>query len=236
VNRLTIPIDVLIVGRGGGSLEDLWCFNEEVLLRAVAASRIPTVSAVGHEIDVTLCDFVADVRALTPSEAAELVVPQFEAIGQLLEERRRRMHTTLLNRVTVARRRLSQLGERRMFRRPHEMSRDRSQRLDELWLRAGRAAKNRLERDRGRLRAVAGKLESLSPLEVLGRGYSVTVRADDGLLVADAADVAPGDRLRTRVARGEIISRVETVRVVEHPPVVGVSANLLEKSETETAS
>jgi exodeoxyribonuclease VII large subunit len=216
-NRIPLEIDVLIVGRGGGSLEDLWCFNEEILLRAVAASRIPTVSAVGHEIDVTLCDFVADVRALTPSEAAELVVPQFEAIGQLLEEYRRRMHASLLNRVTVARRRLAQLSERRMFRRPHDLWRDRSQRLDELWQRAGRAAKNRLERERGRLQAVAGKLHSLSPLEVLGRGYSVTVRDDDGGLVTDTSHVTPGDRLKTRVARAEIISRVETVRETEPP-------------------
>jgi exodeoxyribonuclease VII large subunit len=218
-NRLSIEIDVLIVGRGGGSLEDLWCFNEEVLLRAVAASRIPTVSAVGHEIDVTLCDFVADVRALTPSEAAELVVPQFEAVEQLLEERRRRMHTALLNRVTIGRRRLTQLAERRVFRRPHDLWRDRSQRLDELWLRGGRAARNRLERERGRMQTVAGKLHSLSPLDVLGRGYSVTTRDDDGSLVTDAAGLMTGDRLKTRVARGEITSRVETVRPDETFPV-----------------
>jgi len=217
-NQLPLAIDVLIVGRGGGSLEDLWCFNEEVVLRAVAASRIPTVSAVGHEIDVTLCDFVADVRALTPSEAAELVVPQFEAVGQLLEEYRRRMHASLVNRVTVARRRLTQLAERRLFRRPHDLWRDRSQRLDELWLRAGRAAKNRLQRERARVQAVAGKLHSLSPLDVLARGYSVTVRDDDGRLVTEAAQVTPGDRLKTRVAQAEILSRVERVFPAEPPP------------------
>jgi exodeoxyribonuclease VII large subunit len=222
-NRLPISIDVLIVGRGGGSLEDLWCFNEEVVLRAVAASRIPTVSAVGHEIDVTLCDFVADVRALTPSEAAELVVPQFEAVGQLLEEQRRRMHTALWNRATVARRRLGQLAERRMFRRPHDLWRDRSQRVDEIWQRAGRAARNRLERERGRIQAVAGKLHSLSPLEVLGRGYSVTER-DDGRLVTDAAALAPGDLVKTRVARGEFTSRVETARPGE-PASNGAAEN-----------
>jgi exodeoxyribonuclease VII large subunit len=128
-----------------------------------------------------------------------------------------------------------------MFRRPHDVWRDRSQRSDELWLRAGRAAKNRLQRERGRMQAVAGKLHSLSPLDVLGRGYSVTTRDDDGRLVTDAAGAAPGDRLRTRVARAEITSRVETIRPVEPPPsfeepASDGSAKPVRKSETEVTS
>jgi exodeoxyribonuclease VII large subunit len=208
VNRLP-EIDVLVVGRGGGSLEDLWCFNEEVVVRAVAASRIPTVSAVGHEIDVTLCDLAADVRALTPSEAAELIVPSQEAIVGLLNDRRQRMIAALQARAVSARRRLDQLTERACFRRPHQAIHDRAQRLDELWARAGRGFKHRLAMERSRLEGFAGKLESLSPLQVLARGYSVTQHADDGRLVRDAADVQTGDRLRTRLAAGEVISRVE---------------------------
>ncbi len=208
VNRLPPGIDVLVVGRGGGSLEDLWCFNEEPVVRAVAASHIPTVSAVGHEIDVTLCDLAADVRALTPSEAAELVVPSQEAIEQALGERRLRMLAALRGRVENGRRRLTMLAERRVFRRPHELIHDRAQRLDDLWLRAGRALGHRLKLDASRLVALSGKLESLSPLQTLARGYSVTQR-DDGTVVRAAGDVEIGDVIRTRLATGELRSRVE---------------------------
>jgi len=209
VNRFTTDVDVVVVGRGGGSLEDLWCFNEEAVVRAVAASRIPTVSAVGHEIDVTLCDLAADVRALTPSEAAELVLPLRDAVTALLGSHRQRMTAALQARAVAARQRLTQLAERRCFRRPQELLHDRAQRLDELWARGGRSFRHRLAMDRSRLEAWAGKLESLSPLQVLSRGYSVTQRAEDGTLVTDAATLKPGDRLRTRLAQGETISRVE---------------------------
>jgi exodeoxyribonuclease VII large subunit len=210
VNRHLPDVDVLVVGRGGGSLEDLWCFNEEVLVRAVAASRIPTVSAVGHEIDVTLCDFAADVRALTPSEAAELIVPAQEAIVAALLDRRQRMIAALRTKAANGRRRLLQLAERNAFRRPHDRLRERAQRLDELWARAGRGFKHRLAIERSRLQGFAGKLESLSPLQVLSRGYSVTQRADDGRVVRRAEELQDGDLLRTRLAEGEVLSRVES--------------------------
>lgn len=213
VNQSDLDVDVLVVGRGGGSLEDLWCFNEEPVVRAVAASRIPTVSAVGHEIDVTLCDLAADVRALTPSEAAELVVPSQEAILAFLADRRQRLLGALQNKATSARHRLVMLGERRAFRQPFELLRTRAQRVDELWLRAGRALKHRLTLQRSRLETWAGKLESLSPLGVLARGYSVTQRADDGAVVRSPEQLAAGDLLRTRLAAGEVLSNVlETAR------------------------
>jgi len=217
VNRHGRDVDVLVVGRGGGSLEDLWCFNEEAVVRAVAASKIPTVSAVGHEIDVTLCDLAADVRALTPSEAAELVLPLHETIVTALDNYRGRMIAALQGRAVVARQRLSQLAERRCFRLPQELLHDRAQRLDELWARAGRSLKHRLALDRGRMEGWAGKLESLSPLQVLSRGYSVTQRADDGALVTDAATLTAGDVVRTRYARGETLSRVEEATWPDKP-------------------
>lgn len=212
VNRLPIDVDVLVVGRGGGSLEDLWCFNDEQVVRAVAGSRIPTVSAVGHEIDVTLCDLAADVRALTPSEAAELVVPSQESIVSAIRDRELRMLTALRGKAEAGRRRLTALAERRAFTRPRELIHARAQRLDEIWLRAARAMKHRLQLDAGRLTALSGKLDSLSPLQTLARGYSVTQRADDDALVEDVERLAIGDRLRTRLARGEVISRVEELR------------------------
>jgi exodeoxyribonuclease VII large subunit len=205
-NRPELGVDVLVVGRGGGSLEDLWCFNEEPVVRAVAASRIPTISAVGHEIDVTLCDLAADVRALTPSEAAELVLPSQDALAAFLNDRQARLLGALQNKAATARHRLVMLGERRVFRQPHELIHARAQRVDELWLRAGRALKNKLTLQRSKLETWAGKLESLSPLGVLARGYSVTQRVDDGAVVTSAAQVSPGDMLRTRLAQGEIVS------------------------------
>lgn len=212
VQRLAEPVDVIVVGRGGGSLEDLWCFNEEPVVRAVAASRIPTVSAVGHEIDVTLCDLAADVRALTPSEAAELIVPAQDAILAAIRDRTERMTAALRNRAATARQRLIQLSQRRCFLKPHEMLHERAQRLDELWARAGRGVRFRLEHERQRVSAKAAQLQSLSPLGVLSRGYSLTQRADDGRLVRDAAEVQVGDVLRTRYATGETLSRVEELR------------------------
>lgn len=212
VNRRGDDIDVVVVGRGGGSLEDLWCFNEEVVVRAVAASRIPTVSAVGHEIDVTLCDLAADVRALTPSEAAELVLPLHEAIVTSLNNYRGRMISALQGRAVAARQRLTNLAERRAFRRPLELLHDRAQRLDELLARAGRSLKHRLAMERRRLEGWSGKLESLSPLQVLSRGYSVTQRADDGTLVTDARALSVGDLLRTRFANGEVLTNVVETR------------------------
>ena len=209
VNALDLGVDVMVVGRGGGSLEDLWCFNEEPVVRAVAGSRIPVISAVGHEIDVTLCDLAADVRALTPSEAAELVLPAQAEIQAAVDERRRRLVQALRNKAIAARQRLTQLGERRVFRAPTEWIRDRAQRLDDISMRTARAMKHRLQLQRGKLDAWAGKLESLSPLGVLARGYSVTQRADDGTLVRAAEQVKPGDVIRTRLSHGEVLSRVE---------------------------
>jgi exodeoxyribonuclease VII large subunit len=203
------PLDVLVVGRGGGSLEDLWCFNEEAVVRAIFASRVPVVSAVGHEIDVTLSDLVADVRALTPSEAAERVIPSAEELTARLAQLQRRMSSTLRGRVTSLKGRVEQLGRSRVLRNPRTLIFDLSHRLDELEQQAARAIRRRVALAGDRLKATAGCLESLSPLGVLARGYSVTARVASGEIVRDAGEIEPGETIRTRLAAGELISRVE---------------------------
>ncbi|MBO0700141.1 MAG: exodeoxyribonuclease VII large subunit, partial [Zavarzinella sp.] len=166
--------DALIVGRGGGSLEDLWAFNEELVAEAIFASRIPVVSAVGHEIDVTIADLVADHRALTPSHAVTDLTPDRESLLGALAEIGTRLRERALGRVGQARQRVAALADRRAFRNPLDRVRDLERRLDDLGGRLHRAAGAPVERSRHRLAAVAGRLESLSPLNVLARGYSLT--------------------------------------------------------------
>lgn len=207
-HRLDPAPEVIVVGRGGGSIEDLWCFNEEKVVRAIFAARIPVVSAVGHEIDVTLSDLVADVRALTPSEAAERIVPSVDEIHVGLKRLQMRLGQALRGKAQRARQRLEALASRRIFRRPFDIVQSRSQRIDDLSQRIKRAIKNRIVRSREKILARATQLESLSPLGVLSRGYSVTLRATTGEVVRDAESLKPGDRLTTKLARGEIASEV----------------------------
>jgi exodeoxyribonuclease VII large subunit len=208
-NRIRPPLDVLVVGRGGGSLEDLWSFNEEVVVRAIHASQVPVVSAVGHEIDVTLSDLVADVRALTPSEAAERVIPSAEELTSRLAAHQRRMAAILRARVAAARRHIEQLAARRVLRDPRGLIYDLSRRLDDLDQRASRAIRRRLTAAQDRTRSLTARLESLSPLAVLARGYSVTTHAETGEILRDATAVNSGECVTTRLLRGEILSRVE---------------------------
>jgi exodeoxyribonuclease VII large subunit len=208
VNLLRARFDAIVLARGGGSMEDLWAFNEEVLVRAIVGSRIPVVSAVGHEIDVTLADLAADVRALTPSEAAERVVPSAEDVLALLDGHRKRLAGVLRERCATFRARLEQLASRPVLRRPLDRVHAMLQRLDELELRAARAMWRRREDARHVLRAAAQRLESLSPLAVLARGYSITVRAADGAVLRDAASVRIGELLHTTLAKGRVASRV----------------------------
>jgi exodeoxyribonuclease VII large subunit len=214
VNRLVCKIDVMVVGRGGGSLEELWAFNEEVVVRAIHASRIPIVSAVGHEIDVTLSDLVADVRALTPSEAAERVAPAADEVQAMLLRQHHRLATAARARWTAARSRVESLANSRVLRRPLERVQQAERYLDELAGRARRAVAGRLETARGQVDAKALQLDSLSPLAVLGRGYSLSLRLDDGQLVRSVRQVGAGGKLLTRVLDGEIVSQIEQTRPV----------------------
>jgi exodeoxyribonuclease VII large subunit len=218
VNRLPLAIDCLVVGRGGGSLEDLWAFNEEPVVRAIHASRIPVISAVGHEIDVTLSDLVADLRALTPSEAAERVAPAAEELSAALAVCRRRMTGALRGMAASARGRLEAIRARRAFRRPFDRVHDLLQRLDEISLRTGRHIRRRVQQSEHRLGAMAARLESLSPLAVLGRGYSLTRRTSDGRLVLDARELAVGQQITTRFASGEATSRVQSIDLQDPSP------------------
>ena len=211
VNRLAVPCDCLVVTRGGGSLEDLWAFNEEIVVRSIFASRIPVISAVGHEIDVTLSDLVADVRALTPSEAAELVAPSAEEVQGRLRQYQGRMDAAVRSRLRAAKARLDTMANRRVFRRPLERVRELARRVDELELRGNRSLANRMDLARRRFDSLAAQLDSLSPLRVLARGYSLTENASDGRVIHDASDLRIGQELLTRFGRGHATSRVENI-------------------------
>lgn len=211
VNGLAMQLDCLIVTRGGGSLEDLWAFNEEQVARAIHASRIPTISAVGHEIDVTIADLVADVRALTPSEAAERVAPAREELISHLRQQQSRLVSGLRRRAIVARSRLDALASHRVFRRRLERVHELSRRVDELARLARCAIDRRVQLREQACVRLAAKLDSLSPLGVLARGYSLTHTDEDDRLVRDAASLEVGDRIVTRFARGQATSRVEQV-------------------------
>jgi exodeoxyribonuclease VII large subunit len=206
-NAVTPSLDVLVIGRGGGSLEDLWCFNEELVVRAIAASSIPTVSAVGHEIDVTLADFAADVRALTPSAAAEMVVPDSNQLHALLNQLQKRMARLIRSRVDLLNSRLQSLSNRPVFARPLDRIHDQSRRLDELDLRLTRAMKNHLALSHNRLQKTSATLSALSPVATLARGYSITTDKE-GNALRSHTQVQNGDTLTTHLQAGQITSIV----------------------------
>ena len=216
LNRLA-AVDVMIVGRGGGSVEDLGAFNAECIAHAIFESHIPVVSAVGHEIDLTIADLVADCRALTPSEAAERVVPDRAELVQGLCHIQERMRYLLLQRLDGYKNRLDGLAERRALRLPLERVRELERRLDEGGERLHRAAHQRLGQLRERLQAQAARLETLSPLNVLGRGYSLTRREADRAVIRSPDQLRPGERLVTDVAQGRIVSRVEELERTGEP-------------------
>lgn len=217
-NRLAPPPDCIVLTRGGGSLEDLWAFNEEAVVRAVAASRVPVVTGVGHEIDVTLADLAADVRALTPSEAAERVVPATDELLAQWRQLDHRLTAAMRARLSAARARWDDVARRRPLRRPFDLIHDLSRRLDELDGRLRRAAAAHWRQLRQRTEQLAARLEALSPLAVLARGYSITYRDGDDRPIRHADELTPGQRIRTRLARGEATSRVETVEPDDPAP------------------
>jgi exodeoxyribonuclease VII large subunit len=211
-HRLRPRPDVMVITRGGGSLEDLWSFNDERLVRAIFESQIPVVSAIGHEIDVTLADLVADVRALTPTEAAERVLPSRDDVASLLNQISARMTALLRGRLATAQQRLQSIASRPVFRLPYDRTQQLARYLDEMQMRGARALRHQVATARQRGQSFAARLEALSPLAVLGRGYSVTQTYPDGPVIDDADRVKLGTQMITRLKRGEIISRVEETR------------------------
>ena len=253
MNRLA-EVDIVIVGRGGGSLEDLWAFNEEVVARAVYRSKIPIISAVGHETDWTICDFVADLRAPTPSAAAELVIASSDELRGQIDALSHRLRRTVENLLAAHDGRLE--GLHRALRDPRTMLGHLAQRLDDL---AGRLElglsvavsrrRDRFERlqltlqhndPKGRIGTLrqqiallsartegllaqrlegirqgfgdnAARLEVLSPLKTLARGYAIATRCNDGTVVTDAAMLATGEQLLLRLHRGKVCCRVESL-------------------------
>ncbi|HCK40031.1 MAG: exodeoxyribonuclease VII large subunit [Planctomycetaceae bacterium] len=210
-NRLKPSLDVLVACRGGGSLEDLWCFNEEKVVRAIAASRLPVVSAVGHEIDVTLADLVADVRALTPSEAAERVVPSSQDVNELMNGYRTRLQNALVGQAATLRNRLDAIASRPVFARPLELIHQRSRQVDERATRLHNRMGASLQDYQGQLTALSGKLHALSPLGVLSRGYSLTQDHRTGRLITSTKKLKPGVKITTRFDVGSAISTIDKI-------------------------
>ncbi|MCI8477302.1 MAG: exodeoxyribonuclease VII large subunit [Oscillospiraceae bacterium] len=195
--------DLILTGRGGGSMEDLWAFNEEIVARSIYASQIPVISAVGHEPDVTIADFVADLRAATPSNAAELAVPDQNEIAASLVQLEKRMTKAAGGRLDAARQRLDRAAQSRAMTRPMQLVDDRRLLLDFQREKLAHSLTAALGRNREQFGRLTAALDALSPLKVLGRGYAV-VRTGEGLLVKSTAEVSPGDRLTVRVSDGTI--------------------------------
>jgi exodeoxyribonuclease VII large subunit len=209
--RLRPAVDVIAVVRGGGSLEDLWSFNEEVLVRAVAASPIPVVSGVGHEIDVTLCDLAADVRALTPTDAAVRIVPDARQVTAAVAGLGQRLQAGLARRLDTARERLTGVARSRVFGDPGMLVRDRRDAVDRQAVRLRRLTESAVCRAGERVAAAAARLEAGSPLRLLARGWSLTSVAGGATALHGIAGVEPGDSLVTQLSDGRLWSRVERV-------------------------
>ena len=199
--------DVLITGRGGGSLEDLWAFNDERVARAIYDSEIPVISAVGHEPDVAISDFVADRRASTPSNAAEIAVPDMAELLRWLDGAEMRMARGVTWQLGAARERLDTLAQKRVLTDPMALVADKGMQLDHVQHRLAAAMRAVTDRENGRFAALAASLDALSPLRVLGRGYALA-QTEDGTVLRSAAQTAAGERIRVRLAQGQLVCDV----------------------------
>ncbi|MBQ2725537.1 MAG: exodeoxyribonuclease VII large subunit [Clostridia bacterium] len=207
----TRSVDVIIIGRGGGSIEDLWAFNDEGLARAVAASRIPVISAVGHETDFTICDFVADRRAPTPSAAAELAVPDTAELKRKISNIITREADVIGAMLRLRREKLESLANSRAMTDPGNLIEDKRILLDHLSDRLRLAEDRDLQMKKAEMAAAAGKLNALNPLSVISRGYSAVYR-EDGALVKKIEDVEPGDKVAFKTIGGEALCTVDEIR------------------------
>lgn len=208
-----LDCDLIITGRGGGSLEDLWPFNEERVARAVAACPIPVISAVGHEIDVTICDLVADHRALTPTEAAETCVPDRDEWLSTLIRTGRQMHSQLSQNIERSQSLIQELANKPMFRSPEMLLKGPNRELQDYAGRLTRAIKAPVQRGESKVAELAGMIHALSPLKVLSRGYTVTTLSDSQKTLTSIQQLAENDEgtqseIVTRLADGLVTSQV----------------------------
>ncbi len=203
--------DVIIIGRGGGSIEDLWCFNDEGLARAIAACEVPVISAVGHETDFTICDFVADLRAPTPSAAAELAVPETKSVLQLLDGMRARLYQSIDRRFDSARQRLEHLAGATVFAEPEHILQPYAVKLETLRQRATDRVRSVLKDAGYRLMVAAGMLQTLSPLSVLARGYALVHDEVNDKQLHSVDEIEVGDLIRVTLADGDMLATVNQI-------------------------
>ena len=217
VNRFHLA-DLIITGRGGGSIEDLWAFNDERVAREIYNSGIPVISAVGHEPDVTISDFVADLRAATPSNAAELAVPDQTELRLQLGSARTAMLQSMKRQLKLSRQRLESAAQSRVLQSPTAYLQDRRMLLDHLTKGLQAASHNALSKKKQRFAAMSAGLDAMSPLKVLGRGYSM-VTEQDGAIVHSVRQLAPGRTVTLRLSDGAAKATVNTVREDKHGTV-----------------
>lgn len=207
--------EVLIVGRGGGSIEDLWAFNEEPVVRAVAASKLPVIASIGHETDFTLTDFAADKRAATPSQAAELAVADTDAYLYRVEDLQQRSSKALLRIYRDKEAAYARLVSSRVLRDPLALLEVPAERLDRDLEKLQRLTRNKVQESSQALGLLAARLDAVSPLAVLKRGYAV-VSGESGRRLASVQDVHWGEELTTRLVDGTVISVVQEIKESEH--------------------
>lgn len=204
-------IDVMIVGRGGGSLEDLWPFNEEVVARAIFESEIPVISAVGHEIDFTISDFVADFRAPTPSAAAELVIPKKEDLTKLINTETTRLNNAIAGILGALKEKLRSLQGAYVLRQPLNYIIQQEQRIDDLRKDMSVRIGHVMDMYGEKFNRILSKLEVLSPVSILKRGYSITAKLPEGVIIKDVRSLSKGDVVETKLGQGKFKSRIEEI-------------------------
>jgi len=202
-------VDVIITGRGGGSLEDLWAFNEEIVARAIYASRIPVISAVGHEPDVTISDLVADLRAPTPSSAAELVISRKEELQDNIDNLFLKLNRAILVCLDILNSDFLRLSDRYFFKHPDNLFIQYQQRIDEIIKSINTNIMYFVQLKDSEFKALVAKMQSLSPLSVLARGWSITTK--DESIIRDVSGVRKGDKIKTKLNKGSLISKVEDI-------------------------
>ncbi|MCQ2421196.1 MAG: exodeoxyribonuclease VII large subunit, partial [Clostridia bacterium] len=209
-NRYRVA-DVIITGRGGGSMEDLWAFNDERVARSIFDSELPVVSAVGHEPDVTISDFVADVRAATPSNAAELVAPDQQDLRKMLLNAQNRLLAVMQKQLKLSRQQLAALASKRVMQSPLGYVQDKRMLLDYSSTRLIAGSKAILDGKKQILVRLSAKLDAMSPLRVLGRGYSVAMKQDGSVLHA-ADEACVGEMISVRLQKGTILAQVQEIQ------------------------